>query len=86
MPGHCSVGLRRSLLQIGFNLEETRPFVECLRSGRNSGAECPASVEVLARKLADIDDTITKLLSVRELLRRELRDGPGCHGSGCGES
>jgi DNA-binding transcriptional MerR regulator len=76
----------RSLLQIGFNLEETRPFVECLRSGRNSGAECPASVEVLARKLADIDDTITKLLSVRELLRRELRDGPGCHGSGCGES
>jgi DNA-binding transcriptional MerR regulator len=76
----------RSLLEIGFNLEETRPFVECLRSGRDSGAECPGSVEVLARKLVDIDQTIARLLSVREVLRRELRDGPGCHGGGCEES
>jgi len=61
----------RSLLEIGFNLEETRPFVECLRSGRESGAECPGSLAVLARKLADVDATIARLQAVRE----QLRDG-----------
>jgi DNA-binding transcriptional MerR regulator len=72
----------RSLLEIGFNLEETRPFVECLRSGRESGAECPASVEVLARKLADVDATIIRLVAVREQLRHELAE-PCCGGAGC---
>ncbi len=74
----------RSLLDIGFNLADTRPFVDCLRSGRASGAECPASVEVLARKLADLDDTIARLVAVRDLVRRELaanlRCGAGCTG------
>jgi DNA-binding transcriptional MerR regulator len=55
----------RSLLEIGFNLEETRPFVECLRSGRESGAECPASIEALGRKLADLDTCIARLQAVR---------------------
>ncbi|MFI5910830.1 MerR family transcriptional regulator [Dactylosporangium sp. NPDC051541] len=62
----------RSLLDIGFNLEETRPFVECLRSGRASGAECPASIEALGRKLADLDGCITRLVAVRGVVEREL--------------
>src|SRR5258706_9852045 len=62
----------RSLLDIGFNLEDTRPFVECLRSGRESGAECPASIEVLGRKLSDLDDSIARLQLVRHRVRREL--------------
>lgn len=62
----------RSLLEIGFNLEETRPFVECLRSGNESGAQCPASIEVLARKLADLDDCIAQLVAVRARMSREL--------------
>jgi DNA-binding transcriptional MerR regulator len=62
----------RSLLEIGFNLEETRPFVECLRSGRESGAECPASIEVLGRKLADLDTCIARLQAVRGWVHREL--------------
>jgi DNA-binding transcriptional MerR regulator len=62
----------RSLLDIGFNLEETRPFVECLRSGRRSGAECPASIEVLGRKLADLDSCIARLLVVRGRVTEEL--------------
>jgi DNA-binding transcriptional MerR regulator len=66
----------RSLLEIGFNLEETRPFVECLRSGRESGAECPASIEVLARKLTDVDAAIARLQAVRE----QLRTGMVSHG------
>jgi DNA-binding transcriptional MerR regulator len=62
----------RSLLDIGFNLEDTRPFVECLRSGRRSGAECPASIEVLGRKLADLDSCIARLLVVRGRVTEEL--------------
>lgn len=64
----------RSLLEIGFNLEETRPFVECLRSGRESGAECPASIEVLGRKLADLDTCIARLLMVRGRVSRDLAE------------
>ena len=64
----------RSLLEIGFNLEETRPFVECLRSGRASGAECPASIAVLGRKLADLDTCIATLLMVRGRVSLELAE------------
>jgi DNA-binding transcriptional MerR regulator len=62
----------RSLLDIGFNLEDTRPFVECLRSGHESGSECAASIEVLSRKLADLDTCITRLQEIREQVSREL--------------
>ncbi|HKS99684.1 MAG TPA: MerR family transcriptional regulator [Rugosimonospora sp.] len=62
----------RSLLDIGFNLEETRPFVDCLRSGRETGAECPASIEVLERKLAHLDTCIERMRRVRERVGREL--------------
>ncbi|WP_027342004.1 MerR family transcriptional regulator [Hamadaea tsunoensis] len=62
----------RSLLDIGFSLEDTRPFVECLRAGHETGAECPASTEVLVRKLADLDTCIDRLHEVRERVRQEL--------------
>ncbi|MBO0869824.1 MAG: MerR family transcriptional regulator [Micromonosporaceae bacterium] len=62
----------RSLLEVGFNLEETRPFVECLRSGRPSGAECPASIEALSRKLADLDGCIGLLLAARARITEQL--------------
>jgi DNA-binding transcriptional MerR regulator len=64
----------RSLLDIGFNVEETRPFVECIRSGHHTGSECPASIEVLGRKLADLDAMIAELSAVRERVRRDLHD------------
>ncbi len=64
----------RSLLEIGFNLEETRPFVDCLRSGQESGAQCPGSIDVLTRKLADIDATIARLQAVRAQLLLDLAD------------
>jgi DNA-binding transcriptional MerR regulator len=64
----------RTLLDIGFNLDETRPFVECLRSGRGTGSECPDSIEVLGRKLADVDASIARLQHVREQLSRELAE------------
>lgn len=62
----------RSLLEIGFNLEETRPFVDCLREGHASGAVCRGSQEVLGRKLTDLDAVIAKLQMVRSQVQREL--------------
>ena len=62
----------RGLLTIGFALEETRPFVECLRSGHESGDSCPASVEVYRRKLAEVEDYLTRLTGVRDHLRAQL--------------
>lgn len=69
----------RSLLDIGFNLDETRPFVDCLRSGHPTGAECPASVEVLGQKLADLDTTIERLRTVRDKVSHELAAQLGSH-------
>jgi len=62
----------RSLLEIGFNLEEARPFVECLRAGNASGGMCPDSIAVLQRKLADLDGCIARLTEARDRVSQEL--------------
>jgi DNA-binding transcriptional MerR regulator len=67
----------RLLQDFGFELEETRPFVDCLRAGHPSGDVCPASREVYRRKLAELDACIERLQQVRaqvgaQLLRAEL--------------
>jgi DNA-binding transcriptional MerR regulator len=62
----------RGLLSIGFGLAETRPFVECLRAGHASGDACPASIEVYRRKLAEVEECIGRLTSVRDHLRDQL--------------
>ncbi len=62
----------RGLLTIGFALEETRPFVECLRSGHRSGDSCPASVAVYRRKLAEVEEYLDRLGEVRDHLRDQL--------------
>src|ERR1700742_1615224 len=66
----------RQLLAIGFGLEETRPFVECLRAGHESGDVCPASIAVLRRKLADVEDCLDRLTAVRDRLRDQLAEAP----------
>lgn len=62
----------RGLLTIGFALEETRPFVECLRSGHETGDACPASVEVYRRKLVEVEEYLARLTEVRDHLRTQL--------------
>ncbi|MGN9794786.1 MerR family transcriptional regulator [Streptomyces sp. NPDC054847] len=73
----------RTLQDFGFGLEETRPFVECLRAGHPAGDSCPASLAVYRAKLAELDTLIGQLRSVRaqvgeQLLRAEaqLPEGP----------
>ncbi|WP_037601566.1 MerR family transcriptional regulator [Streptacidiphilus rugosus] len=73
----------RLLQDFGFELEETRPFVDCLRAGHPHGDSCPASLDVYRRKLAELDACIDRLREVRdqvgaqlaraELARAELR-------------
>ena len=62
----------RTLLDIGFGLEEIRPFVECLRAGNEAGDACPASLAVYRRKLAELDACIARLSAVREQVSRQL--------------
>ena len=62
----------RSLLAMGFGLDETRPFVDCLRAGNKSGAVCPDSIQVFRRKLGDLDRCIAALHTIRDQVSAEL--------------
>jgi DNA-binding transcriptional MerR regulator len=62
----------RTLQDFGFDLEETRPFVECLRAGHPEGDSCPASLAVYRRKLAELDALIGDLQDVRSKVSGQL--------------
>ncbi|MFD9726537.1 MerR family transcriptional regulator [Streptomyces sp. NPDC059072] len=64
----------RMLQDFGFELEETRPFVDCLRAGHPAGDSCPASLAVYRRKLAEMDALIGQLADVREQVARQLAE------------
>jgi DNA-binding transcriptional MerR regulator len=63
----------RSLAGLGFALEETRPFVECLRAGHATGGSCPDSIAVYRSKLAEVDAYLARLHDVRTELDAQLR-------------
>ncbi|MEU9900849.1 MerR family transcriptional regulator [Streptomyces phaeochromogenes] len=62
----------RTLQDFGFDLEETRPFVECLRAGHPEGDSCPASLAVYRRKLGELDALIGELQAVRAHVGEQL--------------
>jgi DNA-binding transcriptional MerR regulator len=62
------------LRELGFSLEDTRPFVECLRAGNPAGDVCPTSIEVYRRKLAEVDAMITRLGDLRTGLLAKLNN------------
>lgn len=62
----------RTLQDFGFDLEETRPFVECLRAGHPEGDSCPASLAVYRRKLDELDALIGELAAVRARVGEQL--------------
>ncbi|MEU4830263.1 MerR family transcriptional regulator [Streptosporangium sp. NPDC023615] len=77
----------RSLLAVGFTLDDARPFVACLRAGHDSGGSCPESVAVYRRKLAEIDDEIRTLLIRRAEVAAQFTTAcPGCVLRKAGES
>ncbi|MEV7228534.1 MerR family transcriptional regulator [Polymorphospora sp. NPDC051019] len=62
----------RALLAVGFDLDDIRPFVACLRAGNSSGDVCPDSVAVLRRKIAEVDAYVDRLSAVRRQLHTQL--------------
>lgn len=62
----------RTLQDFGFELEETRPFVDCLRAGHPEGDSCPASIGVYRRKLGELDGLIDRLNAVRTAVGGQL--------------
>lgn len=62
----------QELRAFGFELADTRPFVDCLRAGHPEGDSCAASLEVYRRKLAELDECIDRLAEVRERLGSQL--------------
>ncbi|GAA1947720.1 MerR family transcriptional regulator [Amycolatopsis minnesotensis] len=63
-----------TLQAIGFSLDETRPFVECLRAGHDTGDSCADSIEVYERKLTEVDALLERLGDVRASLLAKLGD------------
>jgi DNA-binding transcriptional MerR regulator len=61
-----------TLQAVGLSLEDTRPFVECLRAGHPSGDSCASSIEVYQRKLAEVDALMARLVAVRGELVAKL--------------
>jgi len=68
------VGEIRSLLVNGFDLEEIRPFVDCLHAGIQGRQPCPGGIAVYRRKLAELDARIGELQSLRERIAQELHE------------
>jgi DNA-binding transcriptional MerR regulator len=62
----------RSLLLNGFDLEEIRPFVDCLHAGIRSRRACPGGIDVYRRKLDELDARVTALQALRDRVAREL--------------
>ena len=63
----------RSLLANGLDLEEIRPFVDCLHAGIQTRRACPGGLDVYRRKLAELESRIERLQSLRDRIARELR-------------
>jgi DNA-binding transcriptional MerR regulator len=62
----------QTLRTVGLTLEETRPFVECLRSGHETGDSCANSIEVYRRKLEEADALLARLGGIRGELAAKL--------------
>jgi DNA-binding transcriptional MerR regulator len=69
----------QTLQGIGFSLDDTRPFVECLRSGHDSGDSCADSIETYRRKLAEIDGYLGRLTDMRASIQHKLDDAQARH-------
>jgi DNA-binding transcriptional MerR regulator len=62
----------RSLLVNGFDLDEIRPFVDCLHAGIQARRACPGGIDVYQRKLEELDARIRELQDLRDRVAGEL--------------
>src|ERR1700712_3982390 len=64
----------RTLVEHGFTLEETRPFLDCLRAGNAVAGSCPDSLAVHRRKLDEVAEYLARLNPIRAELEASLQD------------
>lgn len=69
----------RTLQDFGFDLEDTRPFVECLQAGHPAGDSCPASLAAYRAKLAELDACITHMQRIRAQVAAHLAHAEVAH-------
>jgi DNA-binding transcriptional MerR regulator len=69
----------QTLQGIGFSLDDTRPFVDCLRSGHDAGDACADSLETYRRKLAEVDGVLARLTRIRADIQDKLDDAEARH-------
>jgi DNA-binding transcriptional MerR regulator len=63
-----------ALQAAGLSLDDTRPFVDCLRAGRETGDACADSIEVYQRRLAEVEASLDRLNAVRAGLLAKLTE------------
>ena len=56
----------------GFDLEEIRPFIDCLHAGIQARRACPGGIDVYRRKLEELDSRILELQNLRDRVAGEL--------------
>lgn len=62
----------RLLASLGLTPGETRPFLDCLREGHDTGDDCPESLAAYQSKIAKLDQAVARLTSAREQLVRQM--------------
>lgn len=70
----------RSLGRLGIRADRTRPFLDCLASGRPNADDCPASLAGYREAIAELTDRIEALTARRTALVRRLRDAASRNG------
>lgn len=72
-----------ALRDLGIKVEQTRPFLDCLVSGKEQGDDCPASLDTYRDAIADMTGRIDELTARRDALvalltRADRRTAPLC--------
>jgi DNA-binding transcriptional MerR regulator len=73
-----------TLRAVGLSLDDTRPFVDCLRAGHETGDACADSIDVYQRRLAEVDACLDRLSSVRGRLLAKLTEARARQSRPCG--
>lgn len=64
----------RSLSRLGMPVERTRPFLECLATGREHADDCPSSLAAYRHAITELTDGIETLTAKRAALSAQLHE------------
>ncbi len=62
----------RALSVLGIGLQQTRPFLDCLRDGHEHSDDCPQSLAAYQQRIDQLDSVISRLTSTRRELDRQM--------------